>query len=357
MYIYSNSKSPRCQQKHTEENTQAGMTMKKLIIAFIALFLIMAATPAIISLAAYIPVFSSATDDNISQIESKTHTDSKADKTTNASEASSSDEKVFVIKEGENSREITAKEAVAGTLAAIMPSDYNKESSKALAAAVYSTLMSKAGSSKAQIADSDPFLAADEAKEERGDKFYSRCEDYADFALNTKIEYNGKPVELLIFNSCAGATMNPSDILSSPLPCHQSVSSPWDMYSNISYEKSFTSSEVEKILKESFGADEAPEDIKNAIKIKSTAPNGTVLEAEVCGNPTDGIEIMNAFSLKSPCFTVGSDDGGIIFNVAGEGIPVGMSVIGADGMASQGAGWEEILSHYYCDIDISNNED
>lgn len=34
-----------------------------------------------------------------------------------------------------------------------------------------------------------------------------------------------------------------------------------------------------------------------------------------------------------------------------------MSVIGADGMASQGAGWEEILSHYYCDIDISNNED
>lgn len=336
--------------------------MKKLIIAFTALFIIMAATPAVISLTSYLPnIIASigSEDENKSEDNASDKSEKATDNNEAPSDADSSEgdsEAEIIISEGENSRKISYKEAVAGTLAAIMPDSYNEESAKALAAAVYSTLLSKASDSETPaITDDDPFLTADKAKKDKGGEFYSSCEQYAEFALKTKVEYEGKPAELLIFTSCAGSTLNASDILSSPLPCHTNVPSPWDMYSDISSEESFTSAEVEKILKKSFDTDSLPEDKENIIKIKKTAQNGTVLEAEICGKSCDGIEIMNAFSLKSPCFTVSWDDDSLKFTVEGEGVPVGMSISGAEGMAKQGASWKEILSHYYSGIEISGD--
>lgn len=327
--------------------------MKKLIIAFTALFVIMAAIPAVINLASYLPdIIASAgsQDESKTSIKDESRT---ADSSTESGSAADSEGDI-TIKTGDTTQNISLKDAVAGTLAAIMPDGCSKEAAKALAAAVYSNLLSTAqGGETPAITADEPFLSADEAKKDKGVEFYSSCEQYAEFALNTKIEYEGKPAELLIFSSCAGSTLNASDILSSPPPGHTSASSPWDMYSNITSQQSFTSAEAEKILKESFGVDEIPKDIENAIKIKKTAQNGAVLEAEICGKACGGIEIMNAFSLKSPCFTLSAQDDSLKFTVEGEGVPVGMSISGAVGMANQGAGWQEILSHYYSGLEIS----
>ena len=130
------------------------------------------------------------------------------------------------------------------------------------------------------------------------------------------------------------------------------MSSPWDIYGNINSEKEITDESAKKILSEKFNITEFPDDISDYIKIKSTAQNGTVLNVEVCGKNESGIDIMNSFSLKSPCFETECDENKIRFKVIGDGIPVGMSITGAEGMAKQGAEWSEILSHYFIGCEI-----
>ena len=57
-------------------------------------------------------------------------------------------------------------------------------------------------------------------------------------------------------------------------------------------------------------------------------------------------------SLKSANFTVTVDGDNIKFEVIGYGHGVGMSQTGADSMAKQGKNAEEIIHHFYQEIEI-----
>ena len=65
-----------------------------------------------------------------------------------------------------------------------------------------------------------------------------------------------------------------------------------------------------------------------------------------------GVEITgdvarSAFGLRSANFTVIYSDRNFIFTVKGYGHGVGMSQVGAQYMANQGATYQEILAWYY----------
>lgn len=60
-------------------------------------------------------------------------------------------------------------------------------------------------------------------------------------------------------------------------------------------------------------------------------------------------------SVPSACFEIVSANGGeIVLSGGGFGHGIGMSQYGADGMAREGAGWQEILQFYYKDIAFSS---
>ena len=64
------------------------------------------------------------------------------------------------------------------------------------------------------------------------------------------------------------------------------------------------------------------------------------------------MEVREAMGLRSPCFTVKHENGSFVFSVTGYGHGAGMSQYGADYMARQGSSWQEIIKHYYKDVEI-----
>jgi len=72
------------------------------------------------------------------------------------------------------------------------------------------------------------------------------------------------------------------------------------------------------------------------------------------GNKTiTGNEARNIFELKSTKFEIEKDENEICFTVLGYGHGVGMSQCGSDWLAKQGATCEEIIHHYYKNVEIS----
>lgn len=348
--------------------------MKKLILGIVALFLVMAAVPVIVSIpkadfSALNSVLAQSADEKQSD---KNNTAKKG--TEQSSETSGKPEtdkndkggEFLLLEESGEKTPLSAKTALSGMLAAVMPEDYNEQSAKALAAALYSRLCFAKGNRGADKSlkgadipkkenGSYVYLTKQEAAEKYGGDFCTLCDKYAEFGIKTSVSYNGKPLDARVFKSCGGNTENSAEVFSEPLPCHQSVSTPWDTFSCAKSEKKLSDDKVQKIITEKFDIDKFPNDFSEYIKIKSTAQNGTVLKAEVCGKEVNGIEVMNTFSLKSPCFEINYDKNSLSFSVIGEGIPVGMSIDGANGMVRQGSKWNEILSHYYTGCEIKGN--
>ena len=57
--------------------------------------------------------------------------------------------------------------------------------------------------------------------------------------------------------------------------------------------------------------------------------------------------LRKALGLRSTAFTVTVEEGGLRFDTRGYGHRVGLSQYGANAMASHGADFQTILSHYY----------
>lgn len=90
-------------------------------------------------------------------------------------------------------------------------------------------------------------------------------------------------------------------------------------------------------------------DIKEIVRNES----GRVKYVYIAGTKISGEEMRNIFSLKSTNFkiiNIGHDK--IKIEVLGSGHGVGLSQVGANEMAKQGKTYQEILKHYYKNVDI-----
>ena len=75
---------------------------------------------------------------------------------------------------------------------------------------------------------------------------------------------------------------------------------------------------------------------------------GGVKYAFIGGISYTGTQLRTMLDLNSTAFTMSADEYGITVTTKGRGHRVGMSQYGADAMALTGAGYQEILSYYYC---------
>lgn len=72
----------------------------------------------------------------------------------------------------------------------------------------------------------------------------------------------------------------------------------------------------------------------------------------VGGVTVKGAQVRSALGLRSACFEWEEADGKITFYVTGYGHGVGLSQYGANRMAQQGSGYQEILTHYYTGVTV-----
>lgn len=167
--------------------------------------------------------------------------------------------------------------------------------------------------------------------------------------LQTKgeyLSYDGKVADALFFSTSPGVTENSEEVFSSKEPYLRSVESKWDSISpSYTSQKTYTLNEFYSKLGLSYSS------VLN-IKIISTTQTGRIQKISINGKEFTGSTVCSKLSLKSTFFEIKQDGNNVIINNKGYGHGVGMSQYGAQGMAKEGYKYDEILKHYYTNIEI-----
>ena len=125
-------------------------------------------------------------------------------------------------------------------------------------------------------------------------------------------------------------------------------------YTQYNSEVVLTNEEILEKLKEKF--EDIQIDFNNSedIKILEYTSSGRVKTIKFGNHEISGTEARSIFGLRSTNFEVLREDGKIKFTVKGYGHGVGMSQTGADSMAKSGSSAEEIINHFYVDVEIKD---
>ncbi|UJL45966.1 stage II sporulation protein D [Virgibacillus sp. NKC19-16] len=166
------------------------------------------------------------------------------------------------------------------------------------------------------------------------------------------LTYEDAPITPAYFSTSNGYTENSEDYWDNELPYLRSVESPWDENSpEYLHQEVFSMSEVEDTLEVSLnGADTVP------IEVTRTESQ-RVNELAIAGSTFSGREIREQFELQSSDFTIEQKNDHFIFTTKGFGHGIGMSQYGANGMAKEGETYQDIVKHYYQDVEISTVND
>jgi len=145
-----------------------------------------------------------------------------------------------------------------------------------------------------------------------------------------------------------GYTEDAENYWGNPLPYLKSVESKWEEnHPNFTEQTVFTTDEISSKL----GVTLHP---ASAVPIKITrTKSNRVKELSLNGETFSGKDVREKLDLRSNDFSIEQRNEHFIFTTKGYGHGVGMSQHGANGMAEEGKTYEEILSHYYQDIEIS----
>lgn len=151
----------------------------------------------------------------------------------------------------------------------------------------------------------------------------------------------------LYFFSCSnGQTVNSEDYFSGEVAYLKSVDSHWDeeLDKNFIQTKTFSKSELASLFNETL----------NNMTITAYTDSGYVKSVIVNDKTYTGREIRELLSLASSCFSIELNQDGYVFTTYGSGHGVGMSQYGAQGMALEGYNYQDILKHYYQNIEIKS---
>ena len=124
-----------------------------------------------------------------------------------------------------------------------------------------------------------------------------------------------------------------------------SVESLWDKKYQ-SYSSTYTLSKASFLNKLGLTGDSIT--ISNVVR----ASNNYIRQIDINGTTFTGIEVFNKLNLKSTDFTITVNGDDVSILTYGFGHGVGMSQYGAQGMASSGYTYQDILKHYYQNTEI-----
>lgn len=264
---------------------------------------------------------------------------------------------------------IDLDEYLYGVVSAEMPASFEEEALKAQAVVartytIYKIVNNDGKHGEADICDDSGCCQAWISKEDRlerwdKDERDSNWNKIVNAVNNTQgkiITYEGKPINAFFHSNSGGETEAPIDVWGgSGYPYLQSVStSGEDAYSQYSSEAEFSKKEFEEIIKKEHSDFEINFDEDNCIEIKEYTDGNRVKTIKIGNLELSGVEVRNLFGLRSANFEVTINDDKIKFEVIGYGHGVGMSQTGADSLAKEGKNYEDIIHHFYTNVEIVN---
>lgn len=171
------------------------------------------------------------------------------------------------------------------------------------------------------------------------------------------ITHQGKPICSVFHSSSGGRTDDAENVWGGYVPYLRSVADDDKQSPFNSWTVTFTGAEVQKKLA---GAGKNIGNLKSVQQINA-GNNGnerqvTVRFVGTAGSvDLSGVKLRSIFGLKSGMVTVRANGGAseVVFSGHGFGHGLGMSQYGAKAMAEKGKSWQEIINHYYTNVDIN----
>jgi stage II sporulation protein D len=157
------------------------------------------------------------------------------------------------------------------------------------------------------------------------------------------LTYKGKVILSAFHSSSGGHTENVEDVWSSPLPYLRGVVDYDQLAPVFQWSKTVSASEMGRLIG-GVGS------VRSLIPEKTT-PHGRIITLKVAGSRgsrhiTDD-QLRQALKLKSTLFTVSTNQGMFTIEGRGYGHGIGLSQWGSHYLAEQGIPYNQILSHYY----------
>ena len=272
----------------------------------------------------------------------------------------SADAETFLVEDQATGQvlELSRQEYVLGAVAAEMPVSWPDEALKAQAVAAHSYALYCRDHTTLQ---SGAWLTADPARRQgcltepvlrsywgtAYDENYARLSSLVDEVLDDLLTYENSPACTSYFAISNGRTEASENVWGSALPYLVSVDSSTDLAAdNYEYTVTFSAAQVQQALAGlGLTADlAAPESWFGPAELTAA---GYAKALPVCGQTVSGTALRRVLGLRSTCFTVQYQSGNFSFTTRGYGHGVGLSQWGAKAMAEQGAGYADILAHYY----------
>ena len=265
---------------------------------------------------------------------------------------------VSVLDQSGNVVSMEFNDYLLGVLLCEMPADFEMEALKAqaVAARTYALRRLYAGDKHDDAAvcmDSScchGYISPKEYQKNGGTKeSVERMQTAVEETDSEVLLYQGELIEATYFSCSGGMTEDAVAVWGTEIPYLQSKESPGEeQATHYTDTLQFSKSEISERLGVTLTGDS-----NTWFKIKSYTDGGGVDVIEVCGVAFTGVEIRKKLNLRSTIFTITAIGDTVTITTKGYGHRVGMSQYGAEAMALQGYGYQEILRYYYEGTDLS----
>jgi stage II sporulation protein D len=246
---------------------------------------------------------------------------------------------------------IALEDYVVGVVGAEMPASFSPEALKAQAVVARTYALKRVAENKT-ITDTNTnqiYKDNNQLKAIWGssyDTYYNKIKNAVESTKKEYVAYNGYYIDALYHSTSNGKTEDPINVWGGSFPYLKSVDSHWDVSAS-SYER------TQNVSAETFSSTLGiPFTVDTPIEILSKTIGDRINQIKIGDNIYRGIDIRDLFGLRSADFDVTVSGDTIIFTTRGYGHGVGMSQYGANGMAKEGYGYRDILSHYYPNTNI-----
>ena len=263
--------------------------------------------------------------------------------------------------------EVALDNYLTNVVSAEMPASYEYEALKAQAIVARTYTIYKINNKKhenADICDDSNCCQAWVSKEDRLDRWneqeresnWQKIENCVKETGGKIITYENQPINAFFHANSGGTTEIPVNVWGGTgYPYLQVVeTSGEEGYSQYSSEVTLSNDELINKLREKYSDITIDFNDAESIKILDYTDSNRVKTIKFGNHNISGVEARTLLGLKSTNFELEKNDGNIIFKVKGYGHGVGMSQTGADSMAKQGSSAEDIIHHFYTNVEIKD---
>lgn len=264
--------------------------------------------------------------------------------------------------------EVDLDEYLYGVVSSEMPANFEIEALKAQAvvARTYTIYQMTHNSGKHENADICDNYACCQAWVSKEDRFAKWNGEEAEGNWNKIVEavnstsgkiitYNREAINAFFHSNSGGVTESSVNIWGGiDYPYLKSVETAGEEgYTQYSSQVQISKQDLLNKIKEKYQDCEIDFSRQDCIQILEYTTSGRVKTIKFGNKEIAGTEARTILGLKSTNFTFSIDEETVTFSVIGYGHGVGMSQTGADALAKSGSDYEEIIKHFYTDVEIA----